>query len=226
MTGEGMGVMTESSSQSHQILCYLVAAQVSAAEPPRNNHSAGKARESLRTILDDSFADAGIDAGAWRRYLSSDDTALVAVNPDVGADRVVEMLPRALLRHIKRTNGLYGPRGQLRLRLALSQGMVPFDDDGPYGIGVRQTLRLLDAPGFVRAWRERPGAQLGVAISCRAYDDLVIPGDLSPKEYERVEDEQLTCAWITFLGANLPASIDPLSVPGTGVRDLSGVSAS
>jgi tetratricopeptide (TPR) repeat protein len=100
------------------------------------------------------------------------DGVFVLIPPEFAKALLVEVLPRALVRELRRHNDT-GPAAQrTRLRVVVHAGEVVFDRHGVTSAAVTTAFRLLDAPPVRQALTESPGL-VALVVSSWIFDEVV-----------------------------------------------------
>ncbi|ACZ89589.1 hypothetical protein [Streptosporangium roseum] len=125
---------------------------------------------------------------------------------------------------------------RMRLRLSIHEGPILLDGaNGVPGAHAVQTNRLVNAAALKAAMRARPGANLGVIVSDRIFEDYVGQSDAGPSkdDFRRVEvaeKKERYVAHIHLPGHNVHALGDltdpgaPDPEPGTPAEGSGGTS--
>ncbi len=135
------------------------------------------------------------------------DGQLIVLDPSIDEASVLPGLVNGLTENLYDANRVPGPGGPLRLRVALSQGVVHIAAAGFAGDAVISACRLLDSEVLHRALRDHPGSDLALVIT----DDLfasVAAGaypDLPPDGFRQVtvavlEKQFRASGWILVPG--------------------------
>ncbi|GAA4255945.1 hypothetical protein [Dactylosporangium darangshiense] len=145
----------------------------------------------------------------------------------IGADpvRTVPALVQGLLAGLAEANRVAALTDRIRLRAALSHGVVRIAATGYVGDCVVEACRIVDAKPLKQALAERPDRDLVVALSAELYRDAVLSpyGDLAPElfcEVNVAEKELSTTAWICLPDrrgpGGAPAGDLAMGPPGPG----------
>lgn len=173
-------------------------------------------RDGIYAVLRQAFDGARI---AWDQCEALDrgDGAIVLVPADFPKNRLVGKLPELLRAGLAEHNDAHGPRGRIRLRMALHAGEVYFDEHGPTSDSLVHVSRLVEA----RAAREALARSVGplvVIVSEWFYGNVIRHDpDASPDLYRAVRfetKETAGLAWIYVPGDDVVAVKQTTSVDG------------
>jgi len=117
--------------------------------------------------------------------------------------RLVEELPLALAKSLRRHNSWHPPEERIRLRLALHAGEIARDGHGVTGNSINLTFRLVDAPELKSSFRESPGV-LAVITSEWFYDEVVRHSSVADA-YRRIPvnvKETSTSGWMHLVNVS------------------------
>ncbi|MFC7381451.1 hypothetical protein [Sphaerisporangium rhizosphaerae] len=100
---------------------------------------------------------------------------LLILPPGVNEARVIAGLTGELRIALRRRNERAGTgaSARLRLRVAFHQGPISIGDDGFAGRAAATTRALRDSDEVRAALRQRPGADLAVAVSAPLFEDVI-----------------------------------------------------
>lgn len=110
----------------------------------------------------------------WSRchHVDRGDGVFILAPASTDKVRLVEALPAAIAKALRRHNAGHSAPERIRLRLALHAGEVARDEHGVTGNSINLAFRLLDAPELKIAFRQAPGV-LAVITSEWFYDEVV-----------------------------------------------------
>ncbi|MBV9141891.1 MAG: helix-turn-helix transcriptional regulator [Pseudonocardiales bacterium] len=157
--------------------------------------------EGLYRVLQDAFADAGVDWDACKKEDRSDG-ALILVPAEVPKSRLADQLPSRLVAGLLRHNAVHAAEAAINLRVAVHAGEVRHDEHGAVSQAVNLTCRLLQAPAVKSALRSSTGV-LALIASDRFYHEVITqdPGT-DPDSYRRIPvevKETSTVGWLRLL---------------------------
>lgn len=145
------------------------------------------AQAELVRLLVEAAARSGLDRGEWARQAQGDQE--FAVLPQSTPEEVVLTdFVGHLAACLRRRNTFVKTRNVMRLRLAVDSGVAVPAALGHAGPAPVAVARHLNAPQLRKVLAALPGADLGVVVSDRLYQDVVrsrIRG-LDPELYARV----------------------------------------
>ncbi|HEY6492835.1 MAG TPA: hypothetical protein VIZ43_06140 [Trebonia sp.] len=190
-------------------------------------------RKALRNVCAEAFAQINVHEVHQE---DRGDALLIVVGPDVPKPRLVSDLVRELGTALRRFNSRLLPQARMRLRVALHNGEVLFDDDGLAGETVVALMRLLDAQELREALAIAPD-DLAVIVSDRMHHDAVVQRHrgIDPAEFREVRvslKEFSEPAWIRVPGrpdggvrpTDSPDSARPATGAAASTRTRGGVS--
>ncbi|GAA2432522.1 hypothetical protein GCM10010191_53200 [Actinomadura vinacea] len=116
---------------------------------------------------------------------SSGDGVLIMPPSDIDETAVIPDLVRGLRAALHQENRLLADGARIRLRFALTSGMVSPGPAGFNGAAVVECFRLLDSPPAKAALEDHPHAELAVIVSDHLYQDVIRNGfrDLRPEDF-------------------------------------------
>ncbi|MFI0370818.1 tetratricopeptide repeat protein [Actinomadura sp. 1N219] len=119
---------------------------------------------------------------------SSGDGVLIMPPSDIDESAVIPALVSELEVALWQENRLLADGARIRLRLALTSGLVTPGPAGFNGTAVIDCFRLLDSPPVKAALDDFPRAQLAVIVSDHLYQDVIRNGfrSLSPEDFWQV----------------------------------------
>ena len=141
------------------------------------------AQAALKRILDGAAMAAGLNPRAWLRQYSGD--GIYSALP-LGTDvtRLMDAFVRHLDARLSSYNRLRAEPAWTRIRLRMAVHIGPIRVDGATGWTGRhavQPARLRDSDPIRAAMAAFPGADLGVIVSSRIYDDYIAQGIGEPR---------------------------------------------
>ncbi len=167
-------------------------------------------REGLYAAMRTTVDRCGVRWEECDRRDNGDGMVLIAP-AGVDNSRLVHSLPHELAGQLRRHNAKHDIRGRIRLRVAVVDGEVGFDDEGPVGRPLVDAARLLDSKALRVALRKSHGT-LALITSDNFYHHVVRNEPAAnPDIYRKVkvagkEKEETKTAWVC-----LP---DDYAVPG------------
>lgn len=181
----------------------------------RNNPNRVAVREGLYGSLRRAFQAAGIPWDSCSRE-DRGDGVLILAGPEVPKALFVEVLPQALVRELRRHNGMHPAEERIRLRMALNAGEVSYDPYGEAGESINLAFRLLEATELKADLAASPGV-LALIVSSWFFDDVVRHSTIDdPAQYRPtvVEvKETIAPAWICLPDAPVPLAGAGPTVP-------------
>ncbi|MEU1602877.1 hypothetical protein [Micromonospora matsumotoense] len=157
----------------------------------RSNLQQYDAQENFHTLLRAAAADVGLDRVAWTTQQAGDGE-LAILPRDVSESRVIGRFVPELNRQLRAFNSSRTAAGQVRLRVAVHQGLVHLDGaNGFPGHAVVHVCRLCDAAPVRQALAAFPEAGVALVVSTEMYRDVVreYPEELRPERFRRIEVE-------------------------------------
>jgi hypothetical protein len=175
---------------------------VSFTHPDRTLAHQRAVHNALYTVLEEAFAEAGVD---WAACYTEDrgDGAMILVPADVPPGILADKLLDRLVAALRAYNAIHADKASMRLRLALHSG--PVERNGTHATGPQLNLafRLLDAPEAKRLFDESTGV-LAVVASESFYRDVIYQEpSAAPDLYRQIHVELKTFtgdAWLRLLG--------------------------
>lgn len=145
-----------------------------------------RAQQSLINVVYGACREAGLPEQIVQ---SSGDGVLVIPPGDIDESAVIPDLIRGLTISIRQENRLLSDPAKIRLRLALTSGMVSTGPTGFSGPAIIDCFRLLDSPPLKKVLTDYPAADLAVIVSNYLYMDVIQHGfrDLRPEEFWHVQ---------------------------------------
>jgi hypothetical protein len=165
-------------------------------------------RADLRQIVADTLTWQSLDLAALPHTDLGDGIRLMiaGVSPAVLLDPYVPNLATALRRHRQTASDA----ARLRLRVAITTGLLHRDADGWAGAPLVECARMLDATPVRQALAADERADLVVVVSNAVYDSIIRHGyGLDPDTFhpaDIVEKETRTTVWIHVPGYRVPPS--------------------
>ncbi|GAA3230985.1 hypothetical protein [Actinocorallia longicatena] len=132
-----------------------------------------RAQQSLVDVVHAACREAGLPEEILQ---NSGDGVLIIPPSDIDETRVIPDLIRGMTMALRQENRLLSEAARIRLRLALTSGMVT---PGPAGFGggtVIECFRLLDSKPAKAALEDYPSADLAVIVSDYLYRDVIRHG--------------------------------------------------
>lgn len=182
-------------------------------DPNRTTPHRLSVRDGLDHALRRAFDEASVP---WFdcRHENTGDGTFVLVPPQVPKGPLVETLPVALARELRRHNNTHQPQERIRVRMALHAGEVAYDDQGATGAAINRAFRLLEAPQLKVALAESPGT-LALITSAWFFDEVVRSSTVADtgtfRSVQVAVKETATTGWISLPDHSCP------SAPATGV---------
>lgn len=154
----------------------------------------------LVRLLDGAARSAGLDRGTWRTQ-GAGDGELSLIPLDGAEPRVVDDFVRHLDHELDRRNRHRRPAVQIRMRVAIHQGVGYPAASGYAGAAVVVVSRLVDCDAVRAALIAAPTANLVLIVSDGVYQDVVRNGHTTylPSEFRQVSvavKELTTSAWL------------------------------
>jgi class 3 adenylate cyclase len=157
-------------------------------------------RKALRNILQEAFDEARVPP---EHVVTEDrgDGKLMLVSADVSAYQLIDPLVSQLIVGLRHHNLASSTQVQIRLRMALHQGMVQRDVDGWVGSDLNTAFRLADCASLRTAVQDFPEMPLVLIVSDSIYQGIVRHGHgaIEPSNYHQVaveNKETATIGWI------------------------------
>ena len=137
----------------------------------RTNQNQLAVRHGLYRAMNEAFDEVDIP---WANHYYEDrgDGMFILVSSEVPKSLLVESLPSALVRALRRHNSAHSDPEQIRLRMALHAGEVSHDEHGVAGASINLTFRLLESSPIKKALNRSTGL-LAVITSSWFYDEVV-----------------------------------------------------
>ncbi|MFJ8690346.1 hypothetical protein [Micromonospora wenchangensis] len=157
----------------------------------RSNLQQYEAQQNFHTLLHAAAAGVGLDRVTWTTQQAGDGE-LAILPRDVPESRVVGRFVPELNRRLRTFNSDRTPPAQIRLRVAVHQGLVHLDGaNGFPGHAVVHVCRLCDARPVRQALAAFPDAGVALVVSTEMYRDVVCqyPGEMRPERFRRIEVE-------------------------------------
>ncbi|MFI6497930.1 tetratricopeptide repeat protein [Nonomuraea typhae] len=145
-----------------------------------------RAQRSLVTVVHAACRAAGLPEEIVQ---SSGDGVLIMPPSDIDETAVIPDLVRGLTTALRQENRLLSEAARIRLRLALTNGVVAPGPTGFSGPAIIECFRLLDSPVIKTALVDFPAAELAVIVSDHLYQDVIRHGfrDLDAEDFWRVQ---------------------------------------
>lgn len=183
----------------------------------RPNPVQRQVRADLYEVVRTALAEAGLDPARIDQEDRGD--GILMIDPDVSVLKLAGRFVRELgdgLREKARTSA---PIAQIRLRVAVHQGMCEYDGEGWVGAAVNTTARLVDAPQLKAALAAADRAHLALIVSGQVFDDVIKHDyrsvDSSTFERVTIDAKELRGepAWIQVPGYTYPPGVTPAPEP-------------
>ncbi len=144
-----------------------------------------RAQQSLITVVHAACREADLPEEIVQ---TSGDGVLIMPPSDIDETAVLPNLVRGLSTALRQENRLLAEPARIRLRLALTNGVVSTGPTGFSGPAVIECFRLLDSPPVKEALVDHPAAELAVIVSDHLYNDVVRHGfrDMRPEDFWNV----------------------------------------
>ncbi|WP_395108838.1 hypothetical protein [Actinomadura sp. SCN-SB] len=139
------------------------------------------AQDEMNEVMLSALRSAGLPE---RIDQTAGDGTLVVAPGDIDPSVVIPDLLYALRVELRAKNALFMPPARVRLRVALTMGLVPAGSLGFGGDTIIRCFRLLNSPPVKEALALLPEADLAVIVSGVLYDDVVRHGFRSPRPEE------------------------------------------
>ncbi|SCL73746.1 hypothetical protein GA0070608_6060 [Micromonospora peucetia] len=155
----------------------------------RTNLQQYEAQQHFRELLHEAAGDVGLNRVAWTTQQAGDGE-LAILPQDVAESRVIGRFVPELNRRLRSYNSSRVPAAQIRLRVAVHQGLVHLDGaNGFPGNAVVFVCRLCEAKPVKRALAAFPDAGVALIVSAEIYRDVVTeyPEEMRPERFRRVE---------------------------------------
>ncbi|UJW28680.1 hypothetical protein L3Q67_25790 [Saccharothrix sp. AJ9571] len=157
-------------------------------------------RAGLYTVVSESMAAAGVQGDVGHQE-DRGDGLFVLVPPEIPKAPLVEVLPDALTRAVRRHNNTSHQAARMRLRLAVHAGEVAIDEHGATSTALTTAFRLLDAAPLKAALASSPGV-VAMIVSAHFFDEVVRhSATVDPATFRPVEiavKEFRNTAWIAL----------------------------
>lgn len=166
--------------------------------PDRTEAHQSVMQEGLYRVLQDAFADVGVD---WDACVVEDrgDGAMMLMPPGVSNGRLADWLPGRVVAGLRRHNAVHSPEARIQLRVGLHAGEVSQNDRGVVSQAVNLAFRILNAPQAKSALRSSAGV-LALIVSDAFYHDVIVQEPAAdPGSYRRIlvpDRETLIEAWL------------------------------
>ncbi|MGC5662669.1 hypothetical protein ACN261_20060 [Micromonospora sp. WMMD723] len=157
----------------------------------RSNLQQYEAQQNFHSLLHAAATDVGLDRVTWTTQQAGDGE-LAILPPDVPESRVIGRFVPELNRRLRAFNSSRTPAAQIRLRVAVHQGLVHLDGaNGFPGHAVVHVCRLCDARPVRQALAAFPDAGVALVVSTEMYRDVVCeyPEEMRPERFRRIEVE-------------------------------------
>ncbi|MCC8251189.1 hypothetical protein [Saccharothrix luteola] len=158
-------------------------------------------RAGLYAMVGEALAAAGVPWDACYRE-DRGDGLLLLIPPECPKAPLVEVLPAALARAVHEHSTNCPDAARARLRLAVHEGEVAFDEGGVASTSLTTAFRMVDAQPLTQAMADAPG-MLAMIVSRVVFDKVVRHcATLDAATFRPVEvtvGEIRDLAWITVL---------------------------
>lgn len=157
----------------------------------RSNLQQYEAQQNFHTLLHAAATDVGLDRVTWTTQQAGDGE-LAILPRDAPESRVIGRFVPELNRRLRAFNSSRTPAAQIRLRVAVHQGLVHLDGaNGFPGHAVVHVCRLCDARPVRQALAAFPDAGVALVVSTEMYRDVVCeyPEEMRPERFRRIEVE-------------------------------------
>jgi hypothetical protein len=176
-------------------------------------------QRTLTELLAAAAREAGFDRSEWD-IQSAGDGELAVLPAGESEKRVIDNLPEAIARVLAVHNSTARTEMQLRVRLAMHQGLVHKAAGGWAGAGVVAVSRIVDSAAARTALRVCPKANLVFLLSKQLYVELVLQRHtrLSGLDFREIPvhtKKFRDTAWLHVPGQDvhgLPLEADPAPV--------------
>jgi hypothetical protein len=154
----------------------------------RHNRAQLDLQRLLVWTLEQACTRAGIAIPRCSRQDQGDGQLLI-LPPGLDESRQLPLLVRGLRAALHRVNQSPGIGGRMRLRAALSQGIIHQAAAGFVGGSVVVACRLLDSAELRKALKSRQDSDLALIVAHDLFHDVFAQGygDSSPEQYHRVD---------------------------------------
>lgn len=144
-----------------------------------------RAQQALVTVAMAACREAGLPEQIVQ---SSGDGVLILPPSDIDETAAIPALVAELEVALRQENRLLAEDARIRLRLALTSGLVTPGPAGFNGAAVIDCFRLLDSPPVKEALDDHPAAQLAVIVSDHLFQDVIRNGfrSLRAEDFWRV----------------------------------------
>jgi hypothetical protein len=183
----------------------------------RPNPVQKQVRADLYQVVRTALTEAGLDPTRIDQEDRGD--GILMIDPDVSVLKLAGRFVRELddgLREKARTSS---PIAQIRLRVAVHQGMCEYDGEGWVGAAVNTTARLVDALPLKSALAAADHAHLALIVSRQVFDDVIRHDyrsvDSSTFERVAIDVKELhdETAWIQVPGYTYPPGVTAAPPP-------------
>ncbi|WP_305784134.1 hypothetical protein [Symbioplanes lichenis] len=153
----------------------------------RDNMLQYRAQQSFRDIMSQASDELGLDRSNWT-IQQAGDGELATLPPGTSERHLISQLPTTLDRLLRQHNHGLEQQAQVRLRVAVHEGLVHLDGaNGFPGEAVVTVSRLIDSPQLKAALKRFPSAGVAMIVSDRIYQDVVRQyRELRPERYQQV----------------------------------------
>ncbi|WP_181019575.1 tetratricopeptide repeat protein [Nonomuraea typhae] len=144
-----------------------------------------RAQRSLVTVVHAACRAAGLPEEIVQ---SSGDGVLIMPPSDIDETAVIPDLVRGLTTALRQENRLLSEAARIRLRLALTNGVIAAGPTGFSGPAIIECFRLLDSPVVKAVLVDFPAAELAMVVSDHLYQDVIRHGfrDLDADDFWKV----------------------------------------
>ncbi|MGP4024031.1 tetratricopeptide repeat protein [Actinomadura sp. 3N407] len=191
-----------------------------------------RAQQALVSVALAACREAGLPE---RIVQSSGDGVLIMPPSDIDESAVIPALVAELEVALRQENRLLAEAARIRLRLALTSGLVTPGPAGFNGTAVIDCFRLLDSPPVKAALEDFPRAQLAVIVSDHLFQDVIRNGfrSLRAEDFWRVRSTVAgkgfsMDAWLYVsdrTGGPVPTSSGSTGAPDGGPDTERGIGA-
>ncbi|MBO4208374.1 hypothetical protein [Micromonospora echinofusca] len=155
----------------------------------RSNTQQYEAQRAFQELLREAAGAVGLDRLSWKTQQSGDGE-LTILPADTQEPRVIGRFVPELNRRLRAYNSSRVAAAQVRLRVALHQGLVHLDGENGFpGNAVTYVSRLCDAQPLKDALAAFPDAGVALIVSSDIYRDVVTeyPEELRPERFQQIE---------------------------------------
>lgn len=176
-------------------------------DPSRTLAHQWAVHEGLYEVLNEAFAESGIDLGICT-VEDRGDGAMILLPPEVPKNLLADQLPTRLVAGLKRYNAIHSEAAAVQLRVGLHSGEVRVNRMGVVSPAINFAFRILEASEAKKALRVTHGV-LALIASESFYQDVILHDPAAnPESYRQIPvlvKETSAAAWLRLPDGVLPA---------------------